>query len=122
MLVDRLGDALAALEPGGEQLVGIGPVGGRTGGTARLSAGAARLQQHPVRLPLRVVDLADFAGLAVGVLDPAGQADRVVAVARLGDELDPPGIAVPGPVHNLGQDSRQDLTHAGRLAHAASPL
>jgi hypothetical protein len=30
MLVDRLGDALAALQPGGQQLVGIGPVGGRT--------------------------------------------------------------------------------------------
>jgi hypothetical protein len=30
MLSHRFGDALAALEPSGEKLVGIGPVGGRT--------------------------------------------------------------------------------------------
>ena len=57
MPADRLGDALAALEPGGEELVGVGPVGGRTRRAAGLPAGAARLEQHPVRLPLRVVDL-----------------------------------------------------------------
>ena len=57
MLADRLGDALAALEPGGQELVGVGPVGGRTRRAAGLPAGAARLEQHPVRLPLAVVDL-----------------------------------------------------------------
>jgi hypothetical protein len=56
------GDALAALEPGREELVGISPVGGRKRRAARLPPGAARLQQHPIRLPLRVVDGADLAG------------------------------------------------------------
>jgi hypothetical protein len=122
MLVDRLGDALAALQPGGEQLIGIGPVGGRTRGTARLPAGATRLQQHAVRLPAAVIDLADLTSLAVRLLDPPDEADRVMAVAGLGHELGPPVIAVPGPLHNLGQHPRQDLTHPDRLAHAASPL
>ena len=52
MLRDAVGDALAALETGGEELVGVGPVGGRTRGAAGLAAGAAGLEQHPVRLPL----------------------------------------------------------------------
>src|SRR5512132_2177741 len=98
MLADAVGDALAALEPSGQELVGVGPVGGRTRRAARLPAGAARLQQHPIRLPPRVVDGADLAGCAVGVLDAAGQTDRVVAVAGLSDQLGPPRIAVPGPV------------------------
>jgi hypothetical protein len=102
MLVDRLGDALAALEPGGEQLVGIGPVGGRTGWAAGLAAGAAGLQEHAISLPAGVIDLSDFAGCLVGVLDPAGQADRVVAVAGLGDELGPAVIAPAGPLDDLG--------------------
>jgi hypothetical protein len=122
MLVDRLRDALAALEPGGQQLVGISPVGGRTRRAPGLPAGAAGLQQHAVRLPVAVIDLPDFAGLAVGVLDPSGQADRVVAVAGLGDEFGPARVAVPGPLDDLGQHTRQDLAYPGRLAHAASPL
>ena len=61
-------DALAALEPGGEELVGIGPIGGGTGRAAGLPAGAAGLEQHPVWLPLRVIGGADLAGGPVGVL------------------------------------------------------
>src|SRR5213078_5413002 len=95
----------ATLESGGQELVGVGPVGGRTRWAARLPAGAARLQQHPVRLPPAVIDLPDLAGCLIGVLDPAGQADRVVAVAGLGDQLGPPLIAVASPVHDLAQDS-----------------
>jgi hypothetical protein len=87
MLADRLGDALAASQAGGEELVGVRPVGGRAGGAAGLPAGAARLQQHPVRLPLAVVDGADLPGGPVGLLDPAGQADGVMTVAGLGDSL-----------------------------------
>jgi hypothetical protein len=63
MLADRVGHALAALEPGGEELVGIGPVGRGAGRAAGLAAGAARLEQHPVRLPLRVVNGPDLAGV-----------------------------------------------------------
>jgi hypothetical protein len=121
MLADRLGDALAALQPSGEQLVGIGPVGGRTRGTFGLQAGAARLQQHPVRLPLGVVNGADLAGRLVGLLDVAGQADGVVAVAGLGNQFSPPVVAVPGPGHDLGQDAGEQLAHPGRLRHATSP-
>jgi hypothetical protein len=53
--------------------------------------------------------VADLARLAVGVVDAAGEADGVVAVAGLGDQLRPPGIAVAGPVHDLGlEDARAD--------------
>jgi hypothetical protein len=117
----RLGDALAALEPRGEELVGVGAVGGRTRWAAGLAAGAARLQEHPVRLPVGVVDGADLAALAVGLVDAAGQADRVVAVAGLGDQLRPPLIARAGPVHQLPEDAGEQLAHANRVGHAASP-
>ena len=106
-----LGDALAALEPSGQELVGIRPVGGRTGRAAGLPSGAASLEQHPIRLPPRVVHLPDLAALAVGLLDPAGQADGVVAVAGLGDQLGPPLIAVAGPVHELPEDAGEQLAH-----------
>jgi hypothetical protein len=121
MLADRLRNALAALEPGGQELVGVGPVGGRTGRAARLSAGAARLEQHPVRLPLAVVDGADLTCQAVGLLDPSGEADGVVAVAGLSDQLRPPVIAMPGPLDDLAEDAGQQLAHPYRLGHATSP-
>jgi hypothetical protein len=68
---DRLGHALTTLEPSGEELVGISSVGGRTRRAPGLPAGAASLEQHPVRLSLCVVHLPDLAALAVGLLDPA---------------------------------------------------
>jgi hypothetical protein len=120
MLTDRLGDALAALQAGRKELVGIGPVDGRTGRAARLPASAARLEQHPIRLPLGHVDLPDLTRLLVGVLDPAGQADRVVAVAGLSDQLGPPLIAGSGPFHDLAEDAGEQLAHPGRVAHAGS--
>ncbi len=101
MVGHGVGDALAALQPGREELVGVGPVGGGTGQAAGFPAGAAGLQQHPIRFPVAVVDGADLAGLAVGLVDPAGQADRVVAVAGLSDQLHPAVIALAGPVHDL---------------------
>src|SRR5215211_3966624 len=121
MLRNRLGGALAALHPSSQELVRVGPVGGRTRWAARLSPGAARLEQYPVRLPLGVIHGADLAGLPVGVLDPAGQANGVVAVAGLGDQLHPAVIAGPGPVHDLAEDAREQLAHAKRLGHAALP-
>ncbi len=121
VLGHRLRDALAALQPSREELVGVSPVGGRTRGAAGLPTGAARLQQHPIRLPPRVVHLPHLAGLAVGVLDPAGQADGVMAVPGLGDQLGPAVIAVAGPLHDLGQHPREHVAHAGRVAHATSP-
>jgi hypothetical protein len=115
-----LGDALAALEPGGEELVGIGSVGGRTGRAAGLSAGAARLQQHPVRLPVGVVDLPDLARGPVGVLDPTGEADGVVAVAGLSDQLSPPLVPLASPCDDLPEHAREQLPNACRLDHADS--
>ena len=43
-----------------------------------------------------VVDLTDLAGGGVGLLDPTGQANRVVAVASLSHQLRPPLVAVAG--------------------------
>src|SRR4029450_9604110 len=57
MLADAVGDARATLEASGQKLVGIGPVGSRARRTPGLPPGAARLEQHPIRLPLRVVQL-----------------------------------------------------------------
>jgi hypothetical protein len=59
--------------------------------------------------------------LAVSLLDPAGEADRVMAVVGLGDQLGPAVIAGPGPVYHLGQDSRQQLA-AVRTQHGPAPL
>ena len=120
MLTDAVRDALAPLKAGGEQLVGVGSIGGCAGWALGLAAGAARLKEHSVRLSLGVIDRADFAGRAVGVLDPAGQADGVVAVAGLGDQLGPPVVAVPGAVHDLGQHPWEHVAHAGRVGHAGS--
>jgi hypothetical protein len=120
MLSDRLGDALATLQPGGEELVGISSVGGRTRRAARLPAGAARLQQHPIRLPAAVIHGADLARGLVGLLDPSHEADRAVAVACLGDQLGPAVIARPSAGDDLAQDAREQVCDRHRLAHAAS--
>jgi len=107
MPTDRLGNALATSEPGGQELIGIGPIGGRTRRAARLPPGAARLEQHPIRLPPAVIHLADLTGGPVGLLDPADKADRVMAVAGLSDQLGPAVIAAAGPDHDLAQDAEE---------------
>jgi hypothetical protein len=53
------------------------------------------------------------------VLDAAGQADGVMAVAGLGDQLGPPLVAVTGAVDDLGEDAGEQLAHANRVGHAA---
>ena len=119
MLADAVRDALATLQPSRQELVGVRSIGGRTRRAPRLPAGAARLQQHPIRLPLAVVDGADLARGPVGLLDPAGQADGVVAVAGLRDQLHPALIALAGPVDDLAEDAGEQLAHANRVGHAA---
>jgi hypothetical protein len=113
----RFGDALAAPQPSGKKLVGVGAVDSGAGGAARLAAGATGLQQHPIRLAVGVVGGAQLAGCPVGVLDPAGQADGVVAVAGLGHQLGPAVVAVAGALDDLLEDLGQQLAHAGRLGH-----
>src|SRR5215211_1162460 len=119
MLRHRLGDALATFEAGGQELIGIRPVGRRTRRTAGLPPSAARLEQHPVRLPLGVVHLPNLTRGPVGVLDPAGQADRMVTVAGLSDQLHPALIALAGAVHDLAEDAGQQFAHDNRVGHAA---
>jgi hypothetical protein len=46
----------------------------------------------------------------------------MVAVASLRDQLHPAVIASPGPVHDLTEDPRQQLTHAGRVGHWSTLL
>src|SRR4029453_4467626 len=121
MPADRLGDALAAAQAGGEQVELVGLVGGRAGGTHRGPAVPAGLQEGGVRLPLGRVDGADLAGLWVGVVDSAAQAHRVGAVAGRGALLGPPLIARAGPVDDLLEDAGQQLPDLDGLGHAASP-
>ncbi len=45
---DGLGDPFAASEAGGDELVGVALVGGRTGGTAGSPAMPARFEQDPI--------------------------------------------------------------------------
>jgi hypothetical protein len=66
--------------------------------------------------------LPDLASGPVGVVDAAGQADGVVAVAGLGDQLGPPRIAVAGPLDDLPEDAGQQKptrTGAVMLAYPA---
>ena len=126
MAGDAVGDALAAVQTGPDQLVGVGPVGGGAGGAARLAPVAAGGQQHRVGLVGGVVDLADLAGGLVDVHGPAGQADRVGAVAGGGDLLLPAAELRPGGAGHqvLGDqpDRRRHPRHLLRLlAEAAMP-
>jgi hypothetical protein len=62
VLADRLGYALATPKASGDQVPGITTVGLRTRRADAGAAVAARLQQHPTRLVLGGVRLADLAG------------------------------------------------------------
>jgi hypothetical protein len=119
MAVHLLGDALAAAQPGGEELEAVGLVGRRTRGAHRRPPVAAGLEEGGIRLAVGRIDGADLARLRVGMLDPAAQPHRMGAVAGGRDLLGPPRIAVPGPVHDFGQDAGEQLAHANRVGHAA---
>jgi hypothetical protein len=67
----RLRDALAAAQPGRQELEGVALVGRRAGGADRGPPVAAALEEGGVRLPVGVIDGADLAGGGVGVLDGA---------------------------------------------------
>jgi hypothetical protein len=57
-----------------------------------IAAVAAGLEQHPARLGVGRVELAQFPRLDVGVVDAAGQADRMGAVAGAADLGQPGGV------------------------------
>src|SRR4029453_18318888 len=116
-----VGDALAAPQPGGQELVAVGLVGRRAGGTHRHPSVAAGFQEGGVRLPVGRVNRADFARGSVGVLDPAAQPHRAGAVAGGRHLLGPAVIAGAGTVDHLLQDAREQLAQPDRPGHAASP-
>jgi hypothetical protein len=62
MLTDRVRDALAAQQAGGEEVVGIPPVDLRAGRAHRLPAGAAGLVERGVRELIAVEGVDHFAG------------------------------------------------------------
>ena len=117
MPADRPGDALAASQPGGQELEAVGLIGGRAGGAHGRSAVAAGLQQGGVRLPVGRVHGPDLARRGVGVLDPAAQPHRMRAVAGRGDLLGPPLITSAGLVNDLLENARQQLPDLDGLAH-----
>jgi hypothetical protein len=76
------GDALAAGQPGADQLVGIGAVDLGAGRTAGGAAGLAGDGQDPAGLVSSGVAVDQFAGGAVDVIDAATQQNRLQAAAR----------------------------------------
>ena len=112
-----LGDTLAPSQPSGQELEAVALVGRRAGGAHRRPPVAARLEQSGIRLPLGRVHGADRSRESVGVLDSATQPHRMGAVAGGRDLLSPPLIAVPGPVHDFGEDAGEQLAHANRVGH-----
>ena len=78
----RLRHALAAAQPGGDELVRVAAVGLRARRADRLAAIAAALQQRASGSGLGRVDRARLAGRQVDRVDLAAQPHRLPAVAR----------------------------------------
>jgi len=98
MLSYRLGDALAALEPGGQELVGVGPVGGRTRRAAGLPPGLALSRRR------------------CGPRPSPGQRARPVRPGGSGGGSSPPGRRAQPTGHNRARPARQP-----QPAHSAGP-
>ena len=108
---DRIGNALAACEPGADELAGVALVDGRAGWADRLAAAAARDVQHSPGLVGRVVERGEFAGGQVDGVDAAAELDRV----RAGGELVFPGAEVgPGDGHGVVVGGRPRPQAIGR--------
>ena len=93
----RLRDALAAREPGADQLVGVGPVGLGAGRADRGAAVPACGVDHPIgrrRSVLRVRRISPVAG--VDVVDLAAQANRTRASASGGGLGEPGRVVIAG--------------------------
>jgi hypothetical protein len=82
---DAAGDALAARQPGADQLVGVGAVHLRARWAARSAAGLARDRQHPAGLVDGRITVQQFPGGAVDVIDAPAQQDGLDAPSRRPD-------------------------------------
>ncbi len=126
VLGHRLRHPLAAAQPGGDQLPGVGPVDRRAGAAAGGPPVAAGLEQHPVRLARGRKDRTELAGALVGRVETA-EPDRVAAVTGGGDLALPPpvGVLVGGSGQNLANQGRQAIAHllrSSRPRHIAPPV
>ena len=84
-LGDGGGDALAAGQPGADELVGVGPVDLRARRAPGGAAGLARDGQDPAGFVDGGVAVEQFAGGAVDVVDAATQQDGLQASAGVPD-------------------------------------
>src|SRR5215218_6292912 len=116
-----VGDALAAFQPSGKELIAVGLVGRRAGRAHRGPTVAAGLQEGGVGLPVSRIQSAALLGRRIDLIDRPAQPNRVGAVAGGRDLLGPAVIAGTGPGDGLGHHSRQQLSDLDRLAHATSP-
>ena len=100
-----VGDALAAGQPGADELAGVALVHRRAGGAGGFAAVPAGQQQDPAGLAGRRVHRPDFAGGQVDRADGALDLHRVVTAAGVGQFLLPlgevgagagPGVVVVG--------------------------
>jgi hypothetical protein len=78
-------DALAAGEPGAEELVGVCAVDLCAGRAAGCAAGLARDGQDAARFVDGGVAVEQFAGGSIDVIDAAAQQNRLQASARMPD-------------------------------------
>ena len=85
VLSDGGGDALAAGQPGADELVGVGPVDLRAGRAPGGPAGLARDGQDAARLVHGAVAVEQFAGSSVDVVNAATQQDGLQASAGVPD-------------------------------------
>jgi hypothetical protein len=84
------GDALAAGQPGADELVGVGAVDLGAGQAPGRAAGLARDGQHAAGFVDGGVAVQEFPGAAVDVVDAAAQENGLGASARV---MDPgPGV------------------------------
>ena len=99
---DGIGNALAAAQPGADELVGVSPVDLGTGRTLGGTAGLARDGQDPAGLVDGGVAVQQFPGGAVDVIDAATQQNRLQTAAR-----------VPGGARGDGRWTKAVLLSSG---------
>jgi hypothetical protein len=111
---DGIGNALAATQPGADELVGVSPVDLGTGRTLGGTASLARDGQDPAGLVDGGVAVQQFPGGAVDVIDAATQQNRLQAAARV-----PSGARGDGGSGQRLYSSRRALAGGGGRAEAS---